>query len=467
LKKFDLGVRASRFLGMAGGSGDVENDKFLGVKGGVITEVARWKPSFRAQCRQFLDGSGHALLPGFVNGHTHLPMSLFRGVAEDLSFHDWLFGRILPLEDALVSKAFVRDGIELALLECIRFGTTTVNEMYFYAGEEAAAIDRAGLRALVSQSVASLPLPEDRVLGKDKWGILDKLRARYLDHPRITIGLGPHAPYSCDDTLLTQVRDYAARTGAPVHIHLSETLREVEESKAQHGMSPVERLRRLGLLTKGTICAHCVHLSEADRVIFAGSGASMVHNPDSNAKLGAGVAPVTDYLAREITLGLGTDGSASNNDLSMLGAIDLSTKLQKLTGTSITAFSGANALRMATWGGARALGLGDITGSLELGKRADFILIDLRHPHLQPVHDLVNGLVFAANGSEVSATVCEGKVLYLNGKFTTLKPEKIYARAEFWRRKIHKLAPNRVDERWPRSDTNRLSGQLTAAPKPR
>lgn len=443
MKKFDLGVRASRFLAMAGGSANVEEDRFLGVKDGVIVEVARWKPSFRAQCRRFLDGSSHALLPGFVNGHTHLPMSLFRGVAEDLSFHDWLFERILPLEATLVSKAFVRDGIELALLECIRFGTTTVNEMYFFAGEEAAAIDRAGLRANVAQCIASFPLPEDSVLGKDKWPIVETLRKRYRGHPRITIGLGPHAPYSCDDALLTEVRDYAARTGTPVHIHLSETLREVEESKAKLGISPVERLHRLGLLAKGTICAHCVHLSEADRVVFSGSGASMVHNPDSNAKLGAGVAPVTDYLARSITVGIGTDGAASNNDLSMLGAIDLATKLQKLTGASITSFGAADALRMATWGGAHALGLGHITGSLEPGKRADFILVDLRHPNLQPMHDLVNGLVFAANGSEVSATVCEGKVLYLDGKFTTLVPAKIYARAESWRKKIRAVIDGR------------------------
>jgi 5-methylthioadenosine/S-adenosylhomocysteine deaminase len=150
-KKFDLGVRASRFLGMVGGSANVSEDQFLGVKGGTITSVTAWKPGLRSQCKRFLDGSSHALLPGFVNGHTHLPMSLFRGVAEDLSFHDWLFERILPLEATLVSKAFVRDGIDLALLECIRFGTTTVNEMYFFAGEEAAAIDAAGLRANVAQ----------------------------------------------------------------------------------------------------------------------------------------------------------------------------------------------------------------------------------------------------------------------------------------------------------------------------
>jgi 5-methylthioadenosine/S-adenosylhomocysteine deaminase len=444
LKKFDLGVRASRFLGMAGGSAEVLEDQFLGAKNGVITFVGRWKPSYRSHCKRFLDGTSHALLPGFVNGHTHLPMSLFRGVAEDLSFHDWLFERILPLEATLVSKAFVRDGIDLALLECIRFGTTTVNEMYFFAGEEAAAIDAAGLRANVAQCLASFPLPEDPVLGTDKFALVEKLRARYEGHPRITIGLGPHAPYSCDDKLLGAVRDYALRTGTPVHIHLSETAREVAESLEKHGVSPVERLRALGVLAPGVICAHCVHLSEADRVIFAGTGASMVHNPDSNAKLGAGVAPVTDYLARGITVGLGTDGAASNNDLSMLGAVDIATKLQKLTGASITAFSAADALRMATWGGARALGLGSVTGSLEVGKRADLVLFDLRHPHLQPVHDLVNGLVFAANGSEISATVCEGKVLYLDGKYTTLKPALIYARAEKWRKKIRAVIDGRA-----------------------
>ncbi|MGZ3737561.1 MAG: amidohydrolase family protein [Bdellovibrionota bacterium] len=443
MKAFDLGLRASRALRMAGGEVEEERDLFLGVKDGAIAEISRFKPSHKTASKKFLDGSSHAVLPGFVNGHTHLPMTLFRGVAEDLSFHDWLFERILPLEAALVSKSFVRDGLELALLECIRFGVTSVNEMYFFAAEEAAVIDKAGLRAIVAQCLASFPLPEDKAVGIDKFAIVEKLRKKYAKHPRITIGLGPHAPYSCNDALLSSVRDYSARTATPVHIHLSETAKEVRESRDQFGQSPVERLQKLGLLRLGTVCAHCVHLDDSDRAIFGGSGASMVHNPDSNTKLGAGTAPVADYLRRGITVGLGTDGAANNNDLSMFGAMDIGTKLQKLVGRTITDFGAHDALRLATLGGARALGLGDRVGSLEVGKRADFALVDMRFPHLQPVHDLASQLVFSAQGCEVSATVCEGKVLFENGKFTTLDSRKIYAKAESWRKKIRRVIDQR------------------------
>lgn len=438
MKRFDLGVRVGRMLAMAGGEAGETRDQFLGVKDGVILEVSRYRPSHKAAAKKFIDASAEACVPGFVNGHTHLPMTLFRGVAEDVSFHDWLFQRILPLEAALVSREFVRDGLELALLECARFGVTTVNEMYFYAAEEAAVIDRAGFRAIISQCMASFPLPEDKVVGTDKFALASALRKKYAAHPRITIGVGPHAPYTCNDDLLTRVREYAEQAGAPVHIHLSETAKEVADSRAEFGVSPVERVRRLGLLREGTHCAHCVHFDEADRGTFQGTGASIIHNPDSNAKLGAGVAPIADYLRRGIPVALGTDGAASNNDQNLFGAMDLATKLQKLHAGSITAFGVADALRMATWGGARALGLGAVAGSLEVGKRADFVLIDLDQPHLRPHHDLASRLVFCANGSEVSGTVCDGRLLYRRGKYFTLDAKKIYAKAEKWRKRVER-----------------------------
>lgn len=438
MKKFDLGIRAGHLLTMAGGKAETVHDYFIGVKSGVITEVARFKPAQKAASKKFIDGSRQACLPGLVNGHTHLPMALFRGVADDVSFHDWLFARILPLEAKLVSKNFVRDGLELAALECIRFGVTTVNEMYFFSEEEAAALDAAGLRAIVAQTMASFPLPEDKAVGTDKFAIVEKLQKKYARHPRIRIGYGPHAPYTCQDPLLKAVREASVRTGAPVHIHLSETEKEVKESREQHGKSPVQRLADLGFLGDSTICAHCVHLDAADRDLMEEAGASVVYNPDSNAKLGAGVAPVIDYLKRGIPLALGTDGSASNNDLSLFGAMDIGTKLQKLVSGDSAAFRAEQALVAATIGGAQALGLDELVGSLEVGKRADLILVDLDFPHLQPVHDLVSQLVYATQGCEVSTTVCEGKVLMERGRFTTLNAKKVFAKAESWRKKIQK-----------------------------
>jgi len=443
-KRFDLGLHAGYLLTMEGGKANVTENAFVGVSGGVVTEVSRFQASHRKACRKFIDASKRLLMPGLVNGHTHLPMTLFRGVADDVSFHDWLFERILPLEAKLVSKQFVRDGIELALLECIRFGVTTVNEMYFYCAEEADSIDKAGLRAIVAQAMASFPLPEDKVVGTDKFAIVDKLRKKYTKHSRLTIGYGPHAPYSCDNALLQKVSDAAAKNGAPIHIHLSETLKEVEESYKQHGMSPVARVQKLGLLRAGVTCAHCVHLNEADRDLLQAGGASVIYNPDSNAKLGAGVAPVVDYLRRGIPVSLGTDGSASNNDLSLFGAMDIGTKLQKLVNADSSVFLAEQALSAATWGGAHALGLGEKTGSIEVGKSADLAVIDLNFPHLQPVHDLVSQLVYSAQGCEVAATIVEGKVLFLDGKFLTLDAKKIYAKAAAWQKKIKKALSERA-----------------------
>lgn len=435
-KRFDLGVYAETALPMSGGRALPEAKRFLGVKDGAIVEYGPWRPSRKAECKKFLDGSGQVLLPGLVNGHTHLPMTLLRGVEDDVPFHVWLFERILPLEGKLVSKEFVRAGTELAALECIRFGVTTVNEMYFYASATAAVLDRAGLRANVAQTMADFPLPEDKDLGTDKFALVAALAKRYAGHRRIRAAYGPHAPYSCGDELLRRVAQASGRDGLPVHIHVSETAREVAESVEKHGMSPVARLKKLGLLKPGVICAHCVHLSEADRVVFKAAGASAVYNPDSNMKLGSGIAPVADYQRRGIPWSFGTDGAASNNDLSIFGAMDVGTKLQKLAQGDPTALSAADSLYAATAGGAAAIGWGQEVGSLEVGKRADFLLLNLAHPHLQPVHSVVSQLVYSAQGPEVSVTVCEGRVLYERGKFLTLDEKKIYAAAARWQKKI-------------------------------
>ncbi len=439
-KSFDLGVHVGTLLPMRGGKLSVENDFFIGIKGGEILEVSAWKPKLKKSCKKFLDAKDKVCLPGFVNGHTHLPMTLFRGLEDDVPFHVWLFERILPLEGKMVDASFVRDGTELAALECIRFGVTTVNEMYFYAGIAADAIDRSGIRGIVSQTMADFPLPEDKVLGTDKFALVAGLQKKYKNHRRLRIGFGPHAPYSCGDELLRKI--VAVAGDAPIHIHVSETAREVEESQKKFGISPVERLQKLGILRPGTTCAHCVHLSERDREIFKNSGASVVYNPDSNAKLGSGIAPISDYAKRGIPFAFGTDGAASNNDLSLFGAMDLGTKLQKLASGDNTAFTAAQALVAATYGGAQSLGMEGIIGSLEVGKRADLVLVDFQFPHLQPVTDPVSHLVYSAQGLEVDTVVCEGKILLQEKKFTSLKPAAIYKKAERWRAKIQKELRN-------------------------
>jgi 5-methylthioadenosine/S-adenosylhomocysteine deaminase len=435
-KRFDLGVRAELLLSMKDGSVATTKNQFLGVRDGILEVVGPWKAAYEKDCRKLIDGRGSLVMPGLINGHTHLAMTLFRGLEDDVPFHVWLFERILPLEAAFVSKRFVQDGTALAALESIRFGVTTVNEMYFYAKATAETWDAAGLRGIVSQTLADFPLPEDKDLGKDKFALVRDLTRRYAGHRRLEIGLGPHAPYSCSDELLRKVAEESAELGCPIHIHVSETAREVEESVEKFRETPVERLDRLGILKPRTLCAHCVHLGEKDREIFRRSGATAIYNPDSNMKLASGIAPVAAYQKNGTPWCFGTDGTASNNDLSLFDAMDIGTKLQKLGAGDTTALTAAQSLYAATLGGAKALGLGDKIGSLEEGKRADFILLGLDHPNLHPINDLASHLVYSVQGFEVHTTVCEGRVLMEKGKFLTLDKAKIFKSAEGWRKKI-------------------------------
>lgn len=436
MKKFDLVIHAETAIPMSGGDCRVGKDLFIGIRGGVIDEVSPWKASRKKEGKKFLSTKGKVVMPGLVNGHTHLPMTLFRGLEDDVPFHVWLFERILPLEGKMVSRDFVKVGTELAALECIRFGVTTVNEMYFYAEETAKVWDKAGLRGIISQTMAKFPLPEDKDLGTDKFAIFEKLRKKFSKHKRIEIGMAPHAPYSCDDELLRKVGKVSQETGAPIHIHVSETKKEVEDSKKEFGISPVKRLQNLGMLSSRVKAAHCVHLEDEDREIFKKTGAAAIYNPDSNMKLGSGIAPVADYLKRGIPVCFGSDGCASSNNMSILHVMNIGTKLQKLASGDNTAMVAAQALRMATWGGAHALGLGNLIGSIEKGKRADIIFVDFSSPHMQPVHDPVSHLVYSASGLEVDSVICEGKVLYSDKKFHTLSEKKIYEAATKWKNKI-------------------------------
>jgi 5-methylthioadenosine/S-adenosylhomocysteine deaminase len=438
VKGFDLGIRADYFLNVSSQKVSVERNRFIGIKGNQIEEVTSAKASQKKDCKRYWDLGGRIVMPGMVNGHVHLPMTLFRGLEDDVSFHTWLFERILPLEAELVSPAFVRDGVELAAWESIRFGVTTLNEMYFFIEEALRVLDRVGLRAIVSQPLAMFPLPEDKLVGLDKFAHVLKMRKRYGLHPRLEVGLGPHAPYSCDDAQLKKVGEMARELGMPIHIHVAETAREVEEHISKHKESPLSRLERLGVLRPRTICAHMVHLSEADRSLLKKSGASVVYNPDSNAKLGSGIAPICDYLKRSIPVGLGTDGAASNNDLSLFGAMDLGAKLQKLAAGDPSAYKAESALYSATLGGATALGWQDRIGSIEAGKRADLVVMDLNQPHLNPRNDLVSHLVYAAQGLEVTSVIVDGKVLMEDRNMKTVDPSAISRKAERWRSQIQK-----------------------------
>lgn len=442
---FDLGLRADHLLALRDGSSEVLRDRFIGIRGGRIEAVEPFQANHPATCSEFHDLKGQIVMPGLVNGHTHLPMSLFRGFEDDLPFQEWLFQRIFPAEAKLVDEDFVRTGVELSALECIRFGTTTVNDMYFHAGTTAEVLDRAGLRGIVAWPLMDFLLPDEKSLGLDALPTRpDRFRAlfkKYENHPRIRIALGPHAPYTCSDELLQQVGELSRETGARIHMHLCETEQEIRDSIFNYQKSPVERLKHLGVLSPRFIGAHGVHLEPEDQKILRESGVSLVYNPDSNLKLGSGVAAVPDYRALGIPVGLGTDGAASNNDLSMFGAMNLGTKLQKLVGQDNTAMVALDALRMATIEGARALGLEQEIGSIEVGKRADIISIRTDHAHLQPLHSVLSQLVYACQGLEVDHVFCEGRTLMRGGRVcastTGLQADVVFEKAERIRERLH------------------------------
>ncbi len=434
------GLRCGYFLSMKGGraSGEqaVERDVYLQFSGGKITEVSPWSSEKSKLADEFIDASSMAVMPGLVNAHTHLAMTLFRGLEDDVPFHKWLFERILPLEAKLVDRDFVRVGTELALLESIRFGVTSTADMYFFANTVADCVERAGTRAWIAQVLADGPLPEDAELGKDKFKLYREFHQRYSGHERIVPALGPHAPYTCSDLTLRKVSDVANELSGFIHTHVAETKHEQEESLKLHGKTSVRRLADLGILGPRTIAAHCVHFTDDDIEIFKRSGASVVYNPDSNLKLSSGVAPIARYLREGITVAMGTDGAASNNDLSIFGAMDLGTKIQKLASGDNTAMVASDALVAATWGGAKALGLQDKIGSLEVGKDADLILIDLDHAHLQPLHDLRSQLVYSTQGLEVDTVFCRGRALMRKKEVLSIEKARVLKEADAIREKI-------------------------------
>ncbi len=419
---------------MKGGDTATQGNMLLGVEKEKITAIEPWAEGTWSATK-VLRAPHAVIMPGLINAHTHLPMSLFRGLADDLSFDDWLLKNILPLEARVVNPEFVRVGTELSLLEMIAAGTTCMAEMFYFDDEIAEVVDQAGMRALVGESILDFAVPDNKNLDGSDFRIMDKLFEKYQRHERIRPSIAPHSPYTCGDETLKKVLSYAQKKDIPIQIHVSETQGEWERSLKEHGMSPLARLKKLGYLDHPALFAHCVHLDEADTKLLAKSQASPVYNPESNMKLSAGAAPIRRYLDHGIKVAIGTDSAASNNDLNLFKEMDCGCKMQKLVNKSTTALTAPEALRMATLDGAHALGLADKVGSLEIGKLADFIAVDLRAPHMQPLHSIASQLVYAANGSEVQHVVCHGKILFEDRQYRTLDPAAVLQRVHDHRKK--------------------------------
>ncbi|WP_163138914.1 TRZ/ATZ family hydrolase [Arhodomonas sp. KWT] len=389
----------------------------------------------RYEPRVVHDRRDHAVLPGFVNAHTHAGMNLLRGLADDLPLMTWLNEHIWPAEAAHAGPEFVQDGTRLAVAEMLRGGTTCFNDMYFFPDVTARTARQAGIRAVVG--MIFIDFPTAWASGPDEY--IDKglaVHDAWRDDALITTTFAPHAPYTVSEPNLERLRTIADELALPVHIHLHETADEIQQSLAATGERPIRRLDRLGLLGPGLIAVHMTQLEDAEIARIAETGVQVVHCPESNLKLASGLAPVAALGAAGVNVALGTDGAASNNDLDMLGELRTAAMLAKGVARDPAALPAARALEAATLGGARALGLGDRVGSLTPGKEADVIAVRMDGIESAPLFHPISQLVYASGRDQVSDTWVAGRHLFNDGVLTTLDQEEIVRRAHGWRDKI-------------------------------
>ncbi len=407
----------------------------IALAGGRITALLPREQAAGIAAKTTLDLPGQALLPGLVNAHGHAAMSLLRGYADDLPLMPWLQNHIWPAEQSHVSAEFVRDGVELAIAEMIRSGTTTFSDMYFFPDVCAGTAERLGMRCQITFPIFDFPT----VWARDADEYISKgltLRDDFKHSDLVAVGFGPHAPYTVSEPNLVKVATLAAELDAAVHIHLHETAAEVLQAVEQTGERPLDTLYRLGLLTPRTQCVHMTDLGEQDIALLARTGAHVVHCPQSNMKLASGICPVGKLLATGVNVALGTDSAASNNDLNLFGELQSAALLAKLTARDATAVSAPEALAMATINGARALGLEEFIGSLEVGKQADLIAVDLSQPETQPLYHPLSQLAYASNGSQVTHSWIAGRLVLKERRLTRIDLADLGERIRAWRRRI-------------------------------
>ena len=384
---------------------------------------------------EIIDLPGKVLMPGLVNSHTHASMTLFRGMADDLPLMDWLNNHIWPAEAKWVDSQFCVDGFRMAVVEMIRSGTTCLSDMYFFPDEIARCSQQMGMRSVIGLIVLDFPTVwaqnADEYLHK-ALAVHDELR----EMPLVSSALAPHAPYTVSDEPLKKIAMYSNELDIPVHIHVHETAAEVAEAQKNTGLRPLERLDQLNLLNPNLIAVHMTELNDFEIERVAEAGVNVAHCPESNLKLASGLCPVARLLERGVNVSLGTDGAASNNDLDMLGEMRTAALLGKGVSGDASSCNARQAIEMATINGARALGLADRIGSVEVGKHADLIAIDMSALNTQPLYDPTAQIVYAANSRQVSDVWIDGVAQLRNGEFCRLNSSEILTQAQEWARKI-------------------------------
>jgi 5-methylthioadenosine/S-adenosylhomocysteine deaminase len=418
---WDIVITGGTLITMSAGMEIIE-DSLVGIKDGII--VAAVKNTDRGcsilNTKETIDASGCIVMPGLVNTHTHIPMVCFRGMADDLPLMEWLSKHIWPAEMNFVNKEMVYDGAILAMAEMILSGTTTFCDGYFFEGTITEAVSTVGMRAVVSQGFADVFMPDKTRAGK-MMAAAKRFVKRWQPHaPMITPAYFCHSPYTCSPDTLVRVKDAARENGILYLMHLLENKDETDTILNLYGKKPVQFLFDLGVLDEQTVAVHCNWLTKEDMAVFADLGVKVSHNPESSMKLASGVAPVPEMLKKGIIVGIGTDGCASNNDMDMFREMNTAALIHKVNSLNPTVMNAETVCKMATIGGAKSLGLDKLTGSIEKGKKADIILVDMNQPHLTPLYNCYSQLVYAARGADVKTSIINGKIVMKDRQLRTI-----------------------------------------------
>jgi 5-methylthioadenosine/S-adenosylhomocysteine deaminase len=435
---FDLLVTGATIVSMNADRHVIENG-FLAVRGGEIVAIGQditqhYPKGVTATTR--IDASGKLMIPGLINGHTHIAMTLMRGLKDDVVLDDWLRKFIFPAEARNVTEDFVRWGTRLGLAEMIRSGTTTFADMYYFEDAVAEETKAAGLRGVLGETWIDFPAPDNKNEA-EMAAYTEKFIQKWHGDPLIRAGVAPHSIYTCSEKTLRDAAALARKNHAPILIHVAEMRKEFVDSLEKNGATPVQYLERIEVLGPDVLAAHCIWTDNTDMKILADRQVGCVHNPSSNMMLASGVAPVVDQRAAGMRVGLGTDGPAgSNNDLNMMEEMDLAAKLQKTYRVDPRALGAKGALEMATIEGARALHMEKEIGSLEVGKNADFVLLSLNAPNAVPMYDVYSQIVYALKGSDVETVVVEGKTLFKDGKVLTVDEPRAIVKAREYGKKV-------------------------------
>jgi 5-methylthioadenosine/S-adenosylhomocysteine deaminase len=382
-----------------------------------------------------INARGMIVMPGLINGHTHAAMSLFRGIAEDLSLDDWLHAYIFPAEARNVTEDFAAWGTRLAILEMLRGGVTTYADMYYFEDAVARVTKEAGMRGVLGETIIDFPAPDNKSLPQ-AFAYTQQFLDRWKGDPLIVAAVAPHSMYTCSEKTLQDAAALARRNNAPILIHIAEAPFELEQSRNKYGLTPVAYLSRAGVLGPDVVGAHCILVDQADIATFAHFGVGCVYNPSSNMKTAAGVMPIVEMLAAGEAIGLATDGAASNNNLDMFEEMDLAPKLQKLARMDSRALPAEQVVALATITGARALHLDRQIGSLEPGKKADLILVDTSAPHATPMYNVYSQMVYALKASDVKTVIIAGKIVMEDRQMLTLNEPEILAKAREYQKQV-------------------------------